>query len=404
MKRSTRAILIVILVALMPAIIKLQAMIDPERRQFQPGRGIGSVMMEVGKNPVVLPCQFVTLAVAGFREVAAGLLWVRVNDFFHSGNYEAIVPLTRMITWLDPHQTDVYCTGAWHLAYNFVDSGQRADWRYLVPAMKFLEEGIQNNPGVWDPEFDLGFVLYDLKAQDFPKARYWIFRAGEEKDAPLYIHRQVAHVYEKEGRIEDCVLQWKRCMDQAKAILRKNPKDDEALNHLDVSKQNLDMILMRQVLRENVGKHPRDVRFEATFKRLGPRVFMVSGKANLPDYSRIEVTLFDEDYKELKPKEFSWAVDPNVTALVEIGLHGIVVENGKFECKYDLSKDVKQYPFKKNRYVLTFRFNPQIAAHFVQDVTGWNGEGITDKKYLDTSVPGLRMIRKVIRLERKDII
>lgn len=404
MRRSTRVILFIILLALIPAIIKLQAMIDPQRRQFQPGPGVASVMTEVGNNPIILPSQFVTLAVAGFREVAAGLLWVRVNDFFHSGNYEAIIPLTRIITWLDPHQIDVYCTGAWHLAYNFVDSGQRADRRYLAPAMKFLEEGVCNNPGVWDPEFDLGFVLYNFKAQDFPEARYWITRAWHEKGAMNHVHRQIAHMYEKEGRIEDCLREWRSCIREAKAVLKKNPKDGSALNHLGVSQMNLDLILMRQVLREDVGKHPRDVNFEVTFRRLGPRVFVVSGRANLPDFARIDVTLFDEDYKEPDLKHFSWDVDPNVTALVEIGLHGIVVENGKFQRKYDLSKDVKQYPFKKERYVLTFTFNPRTAADFVQDVTGWNGEGITDKKYLDTSVPGLRGIRKVVYLDRKDII
>ena len=165
MKRSTRIVLIIIALALIPAIVSLQTAIDPQRPQFQPGRGVGSVMTR-GANPVILPSQFVVGTIIGFREVVAGLLWVRANDFFHSGNYEAIVPLTRMITWLDPHQIDVYCTGAWHLAYNFVDSAQRADWRYLAPAMKFLEEGVANNPGVYDPAFELGFVMHYMKAQN----------------------------------------------------------------------------------------------------------------------------------------------------------------------------------------------------------------------------------------------
>ncbi|HUV05945.1 MAG TPA: hypothetical protein VMX94_12680 [Armatimonadota bacterium] len=404
MKRSTRAILITILLALIPTIVKLQVMIDPGRRQFQPGRGVGSVMTKVG-TPIILPSQFVVGTVIGLREVVAGLLWVRVNDFFHSGNYEAIVPLTRMITWLDPHQIDVYSTGAWHLAYNFVDSDQRADRRYLAPAIKFLREGVDNNPTAWDPKFDLGFVLYNLKAQDFPSGRYWISRAWRENGAPDHVHRQIAHTYEKEGRIEDCIKEWKSCIRESEAVLKKNPKDGDALNHLTISKQNLDLILMRQVLREDVGKHPRDVDFEATFKQLRPRVFVLSGRANLPDYARIDVTLLDEDYKEPSPKDFSWEVDPNVTALVQLGMHGMLVENGKFQSEYDLSKDAKQYPFKKDRYVLTLTFNPRTASHqLVQNATGWNGEGITDKKYLDTSIPGLRSIRKVIRLKREDIM
>lgn len=405
MKRSTRALLVLVLIALIPVIVKLQAMIDPERQKFQPGeRGVKTVMTQVGNNPVVLPSQFVAGTMIGFREVVAGLLWIRVNDFFHSGQYEPIVPLTRMITWMDPHQIDVYCTGAWHLAYNFVDSSQRADRRYLAPAIKFLEEGIQNNPGVWDPEFDLGFVLYNMKAQRFDEGLYWIKRAASEKNVPNYIHRQVAHAYEKAGRIDDAIRQWQWCVSEAKKALKKDPNDWRARLHLDISKRNLDTMVMRKVMRADLGKHPTEVGFEAKFTRLGPRKFRISGKANLPDFARIGVTLMDADYKEPNLKDFDWNVDPNVTAMVEIGLHGIMVENGKFEREYDLSKDPKQYPFKKGRYVLTLTFNPRSATDTVQDKTGWHGEGITDRKYLDTSVPGLRTIKKVIILKREDII
>ena len=44
MKRSTKTILIVIALALLPAIVKLQMTIDPQRPQFQPGKGVGSVV------------------------------------------------------------------------------------------------------------------------------------------------------------------------------------------------------------------------------------------------------------------------------------------------------------------------------------------------------------------------
>lgn len=404
MKRSTRYLLIVIAIALLPVVARLQAMLDPGRKQFQPGKGVSSVMTQVGNNPVVLPSQFVAGTVVGFREVVAGLLWVRVNDFFHQGNYAAIVPLTRIITWLDPHQIDVYCTGAWHLAYNFVDSAQRADHRYLAPAMKFLEEGIKNNPGVWDPKFDLGFTMYSMKAQEFDKAVYWIRKASQDKGAPLRLERQTAHNLEKWGKIDECEKQWLECIKHAKAALKKNPKDLYAQDHLTLSQQNLDRLRLRRALRADLAKRQTNVHFEATFKRIAPRVFVISGKANLPDYARISVVLMDEDYKRPSLKEFTWEVDPNTTVVWDIGIHGIVVENGKFERRYDLTKDVKQYPFKKDRYILTLTFDPRTAANWVQDTTGWNGEGITDDKYLDTSVSGVRRIRKVFHLKREDII
>lgn len=405
MKRSAKTTLIIILLALIPVIVKLQMLIDPQRPQYQPGKGVGSLVTQVdSSNPVILPTQFVAGTVIGFREVVAGLLWIRANDFFHSGNYEAIVPLTRMITWLDPHQIDVYRTGSWHLAFNFVDSAQRADRRYLAPALKFMEEGIASNPGVSDLEFDLGFVLYSMKAFDFEKANYWIRRATQEEDSMLTMQRQLAHSYEKAGRIDDCVRQWQRCVQQAEEGLKKDPNDFRALDHLHVSKRNLDMTLVRRAMREDLDKHPIDLGFEAHFRRMGPRVFQISGKINLPDGARVDVMLLDKDYREPDLKHFTWEVDPDVTALVEIGMHGLFVENGEFKRKYDLTKDSRQYPFKKDKYILTLTFNPRTAPDYIQDRIGWDGEGMTDKNYLDTSVPGVRKVRKVIHLERKDII
>ena len=404
MKRSTRIILIIVILALLPAAIALQKQIDPARKQFQPGEGVVSVVTQVGANPIALPSQFVAGTLIGFREVVAGLLWVRANDFFHTGNYAAIIPLTRIITWLDPHQIDVYRTGAWHLAYNFVDSEERAEWRYLAPAIKFLEEGVEKNPGVSDCEFDLGFVLYALKKLDFEKALYWISKACTEKDAMWPMHRQVAHTLEKEGRIDDCIAQWRKCLNQAQTALKKKPDDWRAENHKLVSERNLNMALWRKVMRADLDKHRVDIGFEASFKRLGPRTFQISGKANLPRGARIDVWLTDVNYKEPDLKSFNWELDPNVTVLADIGIHGIFVDKGMFSRKYELARDVKQYPFKGEKYILMVSYDPRTAPPDIQDILGWSGEGLTDKKYLDTSVRGLRKVTKVFHLTRSDFL
>ena len=69
------------------------------------------------------------------------MLWVRTDEFFHNGDYEAIMPMIRLITWLDPHQIDVYETGAWHMDYNFTDSQERADKRYIPLSIALINEG-----------------------------------------------------------------------------------------------------------------------------------------------------------------------------------------------------------------------------------------------------------------------
>jgi hypothetical protein len=71
----------------------------------------------------------------------------------------------------------------------------------------------------------------------------------------------------------------------------------------------------------------------------------------------------------------------------------------------DMSKDPKMYSFKADTYDLTLGFNPRIAPDFVQDRLGWNGEGMTDKRYLRTDIkPGLRMLWLKLKLTRDDLV
>ncbi len=98
------------------------------------------------------------------------MLWVRTDEFFHNGDYEAIMPMIRIITWLDPHQIDVYETGAWHMDYNFTDSQERSDRRYIPLSLALINEGIANNPDEPDLYADKAFVHYFRKIQDYPQS------------------------------------------------------------------------------------------------------------------------------------------------------------------------------------------------------------------------------------------
>ena len=408
MKRNSRIILLLIAIILVPVVVQLQKTIDPQRAQFQPGKKISSLMTNVGNNPVVLPSQFIAGTLIGFREVIAGLLWVRTDEFFHNGNFDAIVPMIRMITWLDPHQVDVYSTGAWHLSYNFTDSAERADRRYLGPAIKFMEEGIQNNPEVWDIKLGLGFMIHALKTLDFKQTLFWEKQAAQSKDAKLYVHRQIAHAYTKDGNIDAAIRQWSKCVNQGNELLKIDPNDREYWTHHEVSVKNLDELLIRKAERASLPNRQTKIFMEAKIRRIAPKELVVLGRTNLPDGARIDFILTDTDfldYDKKTSKQFSWDVDPNETACYEIGMHGILVTKGKFQSIYKFYKDPKMYSFKKDKYIVTFGFNPRTAPTAVQDVVGWSGEGIrNDSKYLDTSIPGLKRLRKVVILNKSDIL
>ncbi|MDO8683880.1 MAG: hypothetical protein Q7N50_10415, partial [Armatimonadota bacterium] len=119
------------------------------------------------------------------------------------------------------------------------------------------------------------------------------------------------------------------------------------------------------------------------------------------DGSRIDIVLSDIDYNPQDLNEFSWDIPKNVTIMID----GCRVHNGMFEAEIDMSKDPHIYAFKKKKYRLTLSFDPRTAPDFIQDRIGWHGEGLTDKKYLDTkTIPGTRMIRKEWVIDREDLM
>ena len=206
---------------------------------------------------VQLPSQFLIASVTGFKEVIAGALWVRADTFFHEDQYDAIIPIVRMVTWLDPHNIDVFTTGAWHLDYNFVDEDQRSDKRYIPASIGLLREGIKNNPYVYDLYFELGWTHYNRKLQDYTNAVKYMEMAckhpgfdpntGEDTPRPEFIDRMLAHEYELAGRFDDAIRVWKETRGREMAAVEKARKEHKIpdMGSVDVDDKNMAMLYLR---------------------------------------------------------------------------------------------------------------------------------------------------------------
>jgi len=449
--RNGRSRYLVVAIILLIGIGFLQNGIDPLYPQFLvkgPSEAKGQRLM------LQLPQQFLGLMAVGLREMAAGLLWVRADEFFHSGNYKAVMPLIRLVTWLDPRQIDVYATGAWHLDYNFTDSDERSDRRYIPSAIALLREGIRNNPDNYDLYFELAWTHYHQKIKDEQKAVEWAEKAvklpaidpntGKKIPHPAFLERMLAHLYEKAGRLDDADRQWRLTIAQYEAKYRKKPSYEVAQD-LEVARKNYRLFLQRRDWRKTDTKPPIDVGFDVTVKRIAPKVLLITGKANLVpaaayknlksentttipplaphmekdisthywrdraqkrypeawrDGTRVDIVLTDLGYKPPELSSFSWEVDDTVTVLVDSAR----IENGRFKAKIDLSKDPQIYSFKAKKYKLTLSINPLQAPDFIQDRIGWRGEGMTDKRYLDrTTLPGVNMIKWEKVFDREEL-
>lgn len=497
MNRQTRiglaAIVVILLIVMMPIQQRLDYLrYNPKSKSgLQPAEIISSKHKKETGLLFDMSLQFMGAAALGMREAVASMLWVRADEFFHAGEYEAILPLVRMVTWLDPHQLDVYSTGAWHLDFNFTDSDERSDRRYIPPAIGLMKEGIRNNPEIYDLYFDLGWMHYLQKLKNYHDAAYWINKAtklpasdpntGQMGPRPSFVDRMLAHAYEKDGQLDKCEAQWAICLKQAEDLLKDDRRDSAAAQDMDVSKKNLGLLLLRRAWRNGDmaaykrgietletlnemdpiqkralegaknnyaelsarGEAPHDTSppvdagFSVTWKKIKSKELLIEGKLSLvpaeaykglasecytfwyednvlkapadrkkkwQDGCRVRILLEDSDYDYFKlpgNETFDWEVDKNLTVMVD----DVMVRNGEFRIKIDMSRDPDIYPFKHDTYKLIVWFNPQEAPDYIQDRIGWRGEGLTDKNHLDTkTIPGVRIIRKEFILKRSDIL
>jgi hypothetical protein len=330
--------LAIALVPLVILVVVLQARIDPLRRQkaIEPptAKNIGGTINVKG-NTTALPFEYMLGAVSGFRQVIAGLLWVRTDSFFHTGNYDAVLPMLRMITWLDPNWTDVYATGGWHITYNFTDTDQRSDRRYLPPGLAFLSEGIANNPSTYELYKEKGWTNYD-KVKDYEEAIIayeggWNADLKHDKEGNLLdkndniisgkdgtvlpgkendvVHmadvnqvlHALGHSYERAGQVDKAIDTWKLSSNEHQSKMADKSKDKPADSDFRNStgkknaNENLSMLLVRKQNRLKDTKVPVDPLFTFKVTRLRPKVLLFEGSWNCIGSRSYDAGEFDSD-------------------------------------------------------------------------------------------------------------
>ena len=349
---------------------------------------------------VQLPGQFLMASLAGFKEVIAGVLWVRADDFFHTGNFEAIVPIVRLVTWLDPHNIEVYSTGAWHLDYNFVDANEMSDKRYIPASIALMKEGVANNPNTWDLYFDLAWTHYNKKLSDYQSGLKYMLLAAQHdgRDAntgkvvvrPAYVDRMIAHQYELVGDFDKAIEQWKYARARGEKLIKQHVEDDIAIITCD---RNLSLLYLRlawrygnmdyyrkgvEILRRMAAqkgtppdivaaakatsadyekrmaahnppsdaRKPIDMGFSVKFEKLKPRVFCISGTYNLLNMSEYAglasecMTHSYADYLKAPPKRKRDWVDGGRVFWMLTDLDYKMVIPKTFTWKIDKSKMV----------------------------------------------------------------
>lgn len=342
-------------------------------------------------------------ALAGFREMLAGILWVRADAFFETGNYDAVLPIIRLVTMLDPNQIDVYATGMWHIGYNFTDEQSRSDRRYLSSALALGAEGARNNPETYELFFETGWLWYHKIDDNYDKAVYWWEEAIKREDMQAARKNMLANAYIRDGKLEKALALYESLLADAEKRVKENPDLFEHRQNRDTIESNLDNFIVRMAQRGNFARKggyydewkydtnpPFDVGFSAKITIPEPKVLQVEGSWNVqPIGTRIRLVLRDKNFPHAIPAGAIWDSDPNVRLEPPIGQtfmqEGLFVRNQAFDETVRMDRDPTMYPFTTDTYLVEFYYNPRSAPPHIQDKFGYNGEGMTDKRFLSTT-------------------
>lgn len=137
-----------------------------------------------------------------------------------------MMPLIRIVTWLDPHFILAYQVGGWTLGERLGKTNE---------AEKFLKEGIGKNPHRYELYHEIGF-LYFFQLEDYPQAA-WAFEKAldlpiESKNELRKLMRMLAYSYERAGDLS-------KAIETLEAYLEIDPGNGKARIRLENLKQML---------------------------------------------------------------------------------------------------------------------------------------------------------------------
>jgi hypothetical protein len=331
-------------------------------------------------------------SVSGLRQMVAGILWVRSDTYFHEGQFDAILPLIRLITWLDPKQLEVYSTGGWHIAYNFTDEQNRSDRRYIPLALRLLEEGVQQNKETFRLYHESGWLYHHKIDDDYGKAVEWFKQSVSKPDVLPALRNVLVSAYQKNGQLMES-LEWLAFLEQDNQKRFEKTQDPGDRQQFDTVGGNLNNLLVRMASRgvfaraaNAYGQYPYDTRnpvdlkFSVQIEVLQPKVIRVSGSWGIPTTgARIRCTLRDNDWAlEWEPAPgLDFDIDKDRTYMLD----SLYTQNGQFDRKIDMSRNPTMYPFKADTYLIEFFYSARNTPAHIQDKIGWDGEGMTDARY-----------------------
>ncbi len=220
----------IVAVVLLVSLVPLQRNIDQRRAEEK---------LVIRRQPSLRPGEAaIGLLLAGFRGLAANMLWFRATVLFEQQRVTEEIPLFQAISYLQPRFRATWSFGGWHMAYNV--SASFYDWKELTDeevddrryqcfeiGEQFLRKGIKYNYYHYDLHWDLGFSILYYKIYRLNKEKGWpgegeALRAALKEmsiaslfqpplaEHPAYVGRIIAIVMKEGGMPDEAYKQWYR--------------------------------------------------------------------------------------------------------------------------------------------------------------------------------------------------
>ena len=143
------------------------------------------------------------------------ILTLRIEEYWHTGQYNKIFPLFFLITRLDPGDDEAWATGGWFLMNGMapLKLGKERE-RLKEKGVSFLKEGLGHVSDSYRLYWELAWVYYQRGELE---TSLGYLDDSVKYEHPSYVENTRAHVLAKLGRTNDALVQWKE-------IRRKYPE------------------------------------------------------------------------------------------------------------------------------------------------------------------------------------
>lgn len=195
-------ILICLLVVLFLGKVSLENYMGPGSPDVSVRRVVNHLSEGDPENATVMG-----IAVAlGYEGVATDFLFLQLIQYFgdwkmrRGEKFKKVYPVLRAMNEISPNFVPAYSLGALALE----------ELGYVNEAIHILNQGIINNPRAFELYLYRDLTLRLFKTREYGKAIEGIKMALKLEDYPPILERILAYAYEKNGQIDEAILQWKR--------------------------------------------------------------------------------------------------------------------------------------------------------------------------------------------------